>query len=270
MNPLYAYLYDDFLSEPAYQRVLANVETRCSVLGIRGRVSRLAIFRSAKELVEGLVKDGAQTVVVVGSDKTLEKVMWFLPDLPVTIGYIPVAQPSGIASLLGIPFGESACETLAARRIETIDMGKVNDRYFLTEVIVRDTRASVNVEGKYSIGCAQAGMVSIRNLGGITAQGVAAANAKDSQLELVVQPMPEQSAPSRFGFFKRKEKLPESTRMFLTHGTITSPEPIDAVADGHQMNAFSFAVSVLPFKLKIITGRKKHLEPAEPSPLPNG
>ena len=260
MNPLYAYLYDDFLSEPAYQRVLANVETRCSVLGIRGRVSRLAIFRSAKELVEGLVGDGAQTIVIVGSDATLEKVMWFLPDLPVVIGYIPLAEPSGIASLLGIPFGENACETLAARRIETIDMGKVNDRYFLTEVVVRDTRASVNVEGNYSIGCSQAGMVSIRNLGGITAQGVAAANAKDSQLELVVQPMPTENAPSRFSFFKRREKLPEGTHMFLKHGTISSSEPIDAVADGHQMNAFSFAVSVLPFKLKIITGRKKKLE----------
>lgn len=65
MNRLYAFLYDDFLSVPSFQRTVANIETRCSVLGIQGRTARLAIFRSAKEIVEGLVKDGAQTIVVV-------------------------------------------------------------------------------------------------------------------------------------------------------------------------------------------------------------
>ncbi|MFA5130136.1 MAG: diacylglycerol kinase family protein [Patescibacteria group bacterium] len=263
MNRLYAYLYDDFLTDSSYQRVLANVETRCSALGIQGRVSRLAIFRSPKEIVEGLVHDGAQNIVVVGNDTTLQKVMWFLPDLPVTVGYIPLCKPSDIAGLLGIPVGEAACETLAARRVETVDIGRINERYFLTEVLLRDARATVDVDGRFRIGPSQAGTISIRNLGGVTSNGLAMSNAKDGWLELAIQPSVEEESPSRFSFFKKKAAIAEETKMLLQNGSIQSREPIDALVDGHVLNGFSFSLSILPDKLKIISGRNKHLEPVE-------
>lgn len=260
MNRLYAFLYDDFLSAPSYQKILANIETRCSVLGIQGRVSRLAIFRSARELVESLVMDGAETIVVVGNDKTLQKIMWFLPDLPVTVGYIPVAEPFGIASLLGIPPGESACDILAARRVETLDIGKVDKRYFLTEVLIQDTKASVNVEKRFSISAKHAGTISIRNLGSIAMSGVAKANAKDGWLELAVEPILPSERKSRFSFLKSL-KRGEETLLKLKEGTIESTEPVDLLIDGHQINGFKFNIGIIPNKLKIITGRNKRLEP---------
>lgn len=259
MNRLYAYLYDDFLSDQVYLKAVANIETRCSALGIQGRTARLAIFRSPKEMVEGLVREGAQTIVIVGNDKTLEKVMWFLPDLPVTIGYIPVCEPSGIAGLLGIPLGDAACDVIAARRIETIDVGRINDRYFLTDIRIPDARAQVDVEGTYRIGPSSAGTICIRNLGGVTPQGVALADAKDGLLELSVEPM--SVAPtSRFSFWKTEVKSPEcATRLFLKHGRIESREPVDVFVDGHAINGFSFSLSILPDRLKVITGRMKRI-----------
>lgn len=259
MNRLYAYLYDDFLSDPVYVKVLANIETRCSSLGIQGRTVRLAIFRSPKELVEGLVHEGARTIVVVGNDKTLEKVMWFLPDFPVTIGYIPVASPCGIATLLGIPFGDSACDILAARRIETLDIGRINDRYFLTDVRVPDARAQVDVEGTYRIGPSSAGTICIRNLGGVTAQGMSLADAKDGLLELTVEPI---ATPvvSRIPFWKPAQKPVESpTRLFLKYGKIESAEPVDVLVDNHSINGFSFSLSIEANRLKVITGRMKKI-----------
>lgn len=259
MNRLYAYLYDDFLSDPAFAKSIANIETRCSALGIQGRTARLAIFRSAKELVEGLVKDGAQTIVIVGNDKTLEKVMWFLPDLPVTIGYIPVAEPYGVAGLLGIPLGDSACDVLAARRIETLDVGRIENRYFLTDVRVPDARAQVDVEGRFRIGPSSAGTVCIRNLGGVTDQGVALADAKDGLLELTVEPH-SIHPPPRFSFWRKREKNEDpSTRIYLKYGKIESKEPVDVFADNHAMNGFSFSVSIEKDRLKVITGRGKRL-----------
>lgn len=260
MNRLYAFLYDDILSAPSFQRTVANIETRCSVLGIQGRTSRLAIFRSAKELVEGLVKDGAQTIVVVGNDKTLEKVMWFLPELPVTIGYIPVCEPFGIAGLLGIPSGDAACDVVAARRVETLDIGKINDRYFLTDVRVDDSKAVVDVDGKFTIGATRAGTISIRNLGGVTAQGVAMANAKDGWLELGISPMADAPSGRHFPWIGSSPKR-EETRVMMKSGRIVSKEPIDIFVDGHQFNGFAFHVSIIPNALKIITGRKKRLDP---------
>ncbi len=267
MNRLYAFLYDDFLSAPSYQKILANIETRCSILGIQGRVSRLAIFRSARELVENLVMDGAQTVVVVGNDKTLQKIMWFLPDLPVTVGYIPVAEPFGIASLLGIPPGEAACDILAARRVETLDIGKVDKRYFLTEVLIQDTKASVRVDKQFNISAKHAGTISIRNLGSIAMNGGAMANAKDGWLELAVEPILPTERKSRFSFLKSL-KRGEETLLKLKEGIIESTEPVDLLIDGHPINGFKFNLGVIPNKLKIITGRNKRLDSSSDGALP--
>jgi hypothetical protein len=269
MNRLYAFLYDDFLSAPAYQKILANIETRSSVLGIQGRVARLAIFRSARELAETLVSEGAQTIAVVGNDRTLQKIMWFLPDLPVTVGYVPVAEPFGIAAVLGIPFGEAACDVLAARRVETLDVGRIDDRYFLTEVLIRDTKASVNVEDTFRVSASHAGTISVRNLGSVSAKGGASANAKDGWLELAVEPLlPAERRPGRFPFFRPHAgfRRGEQTTLKLKRGVIESAEPADLLIDGQPASGFRFSVGIVSDKFKIITGRGKHLNPV-PRPL---
>jgi diacylglycerol kinase family enzyme len=271
MNRHYAYLYDDFLSDKAYERALANIETRCSVLGIQGRTARLAIFRSARDLVEGLVKDGAETIVVVGNDRSLQKVMWFLPDLPVTVGYIPICEPSQIGTMLGIPQGDKGCDVLAARRMETLDMGTIDDRYFLTEVVMDATKASVDVEGQYRIAPRQAGTVSVRNLGGMSKDGRSNADARDGLLEVVVKPYVEEQKKSRFSRVLSSlspnaaravlSAGMSETRLTLSKGSIVSDEPIDMLVDGHPINGFTFRIGIVPRKLKIITGRDKRLDP---------
>ncbi len=286
MNPHYAYVYDDFLSDRAYERAVANVETRCSALGIQGRVIRLAIFRSAREMVEGLVRDGAETIVVVGNDRSLEKVMWFLPDLPVTVGYIPVGDPCSIGTLLGIPKGDAACDVLAGRRIETLDVGVLDDRYFLTEVRMDATKAAVDIEGKYRLAPRHAGTVHIRNLGTADIEGHSNADARDGLLEVVIRPLEESDAtpspatqmlsgiaskilpflPARIRaasvsrIRSSNGKKPE-TRMTMKKGAILSDEPVDVEVDGHRMNGFTFQLDIIPRKLKIITGRDKKLNP---------
>lgn len=260
MNRLYAYLYDDFLSDKTYERALANIETRASVLGIQGRVARLAIFRSAKELVEGLVREGAETIVVVGNDRTLEKTMWFLPDLPVTLGYLPVTGPSSIATMLGIPVGDTACDVLAARRVETLDVGRLDDRYFLTEVTLDATKAMVDIEGQYRVSPDRGGSIAIRNLGNMNKDGVASADARDGMLEVVVQPLDPDAKRGNFLFPKPAARR-EETKVHLKNGAILSDEPVDVVVDGHRMNGFTFRLGITPKKLKFITGRNKRLSP---------
>jgi diacylglycerol kinase family enzyme len=262
MNRHYAYLYDDFLSDKTYERALANVETRCSVLGIQGRVARLAIFRSARELVESLVRDGAETIVLVGNDKTVEKAMWFLPDLPITVGYLPICAPSAIGTLLGIPMGDEACDVLAARRVETVDVGKLDDRYFLTEVSIEATKAMVDIEGKYRVSPHGGGAIYIRNLGYTNEKGRSNADARDGWLDAVIIPAGAGSGKPRLPFLRREE-VQEETHVLLRNGAIFSNEPIDIMVDGHTMNGFTFRLGIVPKKLRLITGRDKRLVPIE-------
>lgn len=254
----YAFLYDDFLSDRQYERQVAEIESHLASLDLVGRASRLALFRSARDLVESMVHQGMATIVVIGNDHTLDKVMWFLPDLDVTLGYLPVAEPSKVADMLGIPRGIEACDVLAARLIETLDVGKLDDRYFLTEVSLPKTVAAVDIEGNYRVSPIGGGSITVRNLGSSIMKGIPAADARDGLLEVLVVPHEEPS--SRWG---RKQRSKE-TRVLITHGEIISPEPVDAFADNHVMNGMRFTLDIAPKKLRVITGRNRRLAPCDP------
>lgn len=258
----YAFIYDDFLNDRKYERDLAALDARLASLDLVGRAARLTLFRNAKDLIQSMVSQGSDTVVLVGNDQTLDKVMWFLPDLDVTLGYLPVAEPSKVARILGIPTGEAACDVLAARLIETVDVGRLDDRYFLTEVALERTLAAVDVEGRYRISPAVGGSVFIRNLGSLAENGAANADAKDGYLEVVIRP--EEEKASRF--FRRPAAA--ETRVMLKMGEIVASQPVEAKVDNHVMNSMRFKVSICPQKLKLITGRRRRLAP-EGEGLPN-
>lgn len=251
----YAFIYDDFLNDRKYERDLAALDARLASLDLVGRAARLTLFRNAKDLIQSMVSQGSDTVVLVGNDQTLDKVMWFLPDLDVTLGYLPVAEPSKVARILGIPTGEAACDVLAARLIETVDVGRLDDRYFLTEVALERTLAAVDVEGRYRISPAVGGSVFIRNLGSLAENGTANADAKDGYLEVVIRP--EEEKTNRF--FRRPAAA--ETRVMLQNGEITASQPVEAKVDNHVMNSMRFKVSICPQKLKLITGRRRRLAP---------
>ena len=251
----YAFIYDDFVSDRQYERQVAEIESRLAALDLTGRAMRLALFRSAKDVVESMVAQGVSTIVVIGNDRTLDKIMWFLPDLDVALGYLPVCEPRAIGDLLGIPRGAEACDVLAARFIESLDVGKLNDRYFLTEARLVDTVAAIDVEGRYRISAAQGGMITVRNLGSVSQKGSPQGDARDGLLEVIVSPRTE--VQSRW----MRKKEPEVTRVLLSHGEIVSPVPVEVNADNYVVSGMRFSLAVLPKKLKIITGRGRTLSP---------
>lgn len=259
----YAFVYDEALSEKRHERQLAAFEARLTSLGLSGQTVKLAMFRSAKDTIETMVKHGVTTIVIVGNDHTLDKVMWFLPDLDVTLGYLPVFGPSEIGGPLGIPQGVEACDVLAARRVETVDVGICEDRYFLTEAKISNTIATVNLEGRFTLSPMNGGTIIVRNLDVRNADGEIRNDAKDGLLEVIVKPK-EAGSSSRWGRAK-----PQITKMYMRDGEITSPDPVDLLIDGHVTNGFHFRFGIAPHRLKIITGRTRRLSPRDealPSP----
>ncbi|MCR4278576.1 MAG: hypothetical protein NUV81_01590 [bacterium] len=251
MNSSYIYIYDDFLTDRQFERDVAALETELNTYDMAGQIGRLALFRSARDLVMSMVHDHVTTIVIVGNDSTLDKTMWFLPDLNIPIGYIPVANPSAIADLLGIPMGARACEALSARNIETMDMGKLDDRYFLTEVSLPSTFAGIEVDGKYTISSRYGGALSVRNLGGLQSGRMDFADAQDGFLEVVITPESEEQK----SFLQRRGSRTDTTKIMLEKGKIVSREPMEAFVDNHIVRGHAFHVSVAPSALRFITGR---------------
>lgn len=253
----YAFIYDDLLTDRRFERCVSEIEAKLTSLDIQGRVARLTLFRNAKELIENMVRQGVSTVVVLGNDQSLGKIISSLPDASLTLGYLPVCDPSKTAEYLGIPVGADACDILAARFVETLDLGKVGDRYFLTDVELPNTNASVDINGQYRVSALNGGKITIRNLGRERAAGGEDTNAKDGLLDVLIEPR-ETSSRSRWAkTFSAAEQSTAVTHMQIEKGEIRSAQSTDVFVDGLPLQGSRFKIEIVPHALRIITGRTR-------------
>lgn len=245
MNSSYAYVYDDFLTHPQFERDLTLIEQRLNTHGLAGRVGRLTMFRSPREVVEGLVQQGVRTIIVVGNDQTMYKLTGFLPSLNVVVGYIPMEESSFIADLLRIPRGLPACEIIAARLIEALDMGRIQDRYFLTSIELPATGVLLDVERIYRISLTVRGTISIRNLGGCIGERVFAADARDGRLEALLMPHSNDASAA----------LRPMTKVLFRHGELRAENTVEVLVDGQRFSMRHVDLAVVPAALRCIVGR---------------
>ena len=245
---MYYYLYDDFIQAKRHEKELARIETRLTDLGIAGKISRLALFRDPKELVRDEVVRGVSTIVAVGNDATVGKVLDAITSENVVFGMIPMGSPNQLANLLGVPEGEAACDVLSARIVEAIDVGVVNGKRFMTGLSVPNFRAELTCEGKYRVRAKAGGTLEVRNLAAETEGHQACANPCDGLLESVIGVR----VRNRWNPFRRHT---EYSVIPFARGAIKSDASISVFADGEALSGTRFDISITPQALKVITGR---------------
>lgn len=249
---MYYYIYDEFVQDKKYERELLNIETRLTDLGIAGKISRLALFKRADELIRDETKRGVTTIVAVGNDDTVHKVIDVVADTGVTFGLIPLGPKNTIAKLLGIPEGLAACDVLSNRIIETIDTGMLNGKRFVTGVSIPRTQAEITCEGKYRIHPTQDGTIEVRNLAcGEVTDATDVSNPRDGLFDTVIRVM-----TNRGGRIFRKMRMGQ-TVLPLRSLAIRSQDPIAVLADGNEILGTRFDITVEPLNLHVITGKAR-------------
>lgn len=245
---MYYYVYDEFVQDAKYDKLRAAIETRMTDLGIAGKIARLALFRDAGELIRDEVKRGATTIIAVGNDETLQKVIDPAASAGASIGIIPVGSgKQTIASMLGIPAGEAACEVLAARQIEAIDVGLVNKRYFLHEAhIPMSEDLEIICDESYRLS-ARSGKIELRNLA-FGDDIVPPGNPIDGKIDFVKR-------FSKKGWFSKKEEA--ATWIPMKKLSIRSEHPISMTIDGGVFEARELHISVVPGAMQLITGKDR-------------
>ncbi|KAA0206564.1 hypothetical protein EDM68_01670 [Candidatus Uhrbacteria bacterium] len=242
MSSSFAYVYDERLGEHKFHRDVARFEADLAGFGIGGRVARLSLFKQAKASVEDFVRDGVRHVVIVGDEGTLLRMMWFLPELPVVIGFVPLLGTSSISRLLGMTDVASAIRTLAGRLTTTLDVGKVGDRCFLTSVVIPDTRAELEVDGRFRLRPTEGGTIIVSNFGN--------GDPRDGLLDVRVS-----SSVAPKTLFRRTPKESFETVLRLTRGAVRSETPVRLLVDGQALEGTSFKIGVLPGKLRFLIGK---------------
>lgn len=263
---MYFYLYDAFLQDKKYSKLLADIEARFIDLSIQGRVSRLNILNDMREMVIDAVKRGAETVVVVGDDRTVGRAINAIVNLNVTLGIIPVGSGHHIfAQHLGIPVGLPACEVLSKRIKESIDAAHVNGNYFVfyLKALSPDIKI-IDSEGNYAITPMSANAeIFVCNFKppefSIEALPASFFIPHDGRLELVVHTKEQKSLMNKL-FFKSGKEVGDYTIVpFRKIRLEPAHKNADAklVLDGDRIIKPPVTVEVAPQKVVVIVGRER-------------
>ena len=249
---MYLYIYDSFLNHKKYNDLLIKVEKRITDLGIKGKVARLSVLKNMKELITDGVKEGVKTVVAIGNSQTFAKVINVVADLDVTLGLIPVDNNGSIAKILGVPPGVLACDILASRIIKKIDLGKINNHYFINAAEIVNGDVVIEYD-KFKIT-----PTTVKNR--ITLYNFAAADninlpskPIDGILEAVITPI----KSTLFG-----RKAITNTILPFTKIKIgsNSEEQVSIMTDEHAIMKTPAEITVIPKKLRVIVGPDRQFE----------
>ncbi len=178
---MYFYVFDSFLQDKKYQSDVIRIESRLGVLGITGRTEKLTILKNLTEATREALKRGAKTIVAVGNDQTVMKILPSVLKPNVVVGFIPVGPQGSLASLLGIPSGAAACDTISRRVTAKLDVGLIHQQLFLLSVDVPSDH-SVQCDEQYSVSALDSNTtVRIMNLGASDFVG----QADDQRLDVI-------------------------------------------------------------------------------------
>ena len=181
---MYYYIYDSFLGDKKYSNLLAKIENRLTDLGINGKINHLSFLKNIQQVLAEEIRRGVKTVVVIGDDRTLSQIINLIADLNVVIGYIPV-NSNHLARLLNIPEGEYACDVLSARIVKRIDLGKINNYYFISGIETGGQAATIECDNNYVISLTNKNdIISISNL---NYQYQTRTEPADEQLDLFIE-----------------------------------------------------------------------------------
>ena len=233
---MYLYIYDGFLGSGKYARTLAQIENRLTDLGIHGRIERLTPLKSIAQTIETETKRGAKTVVAVGNDDTVRKIIDYLPAHKLALGYLPLVAPTRLAESFGIPVGAAACDILSARLMQTLDIGRVNGHYFLSSVSIPAGKVTLECEGKYRVSAPSSAELTLYNMD---------ADPQDGYFDAVL-------ASTQGGMWNRRT----AESVFpIRKLSIVSERKFPLFADGKRMETTTAHIEVVPKTLKVIVGK---------------
>ncbi|MBI5072019.1 hypothetical protein HZB93_04000 [Candidatus Falkowbacteria bacterium] len=246
---MYQYIYDAFLSEEKYLRPMTIIENRLADLGLQGRVNRLNLFKDPRELILEGMKRGVDTIVAVGNDETLCRVVNAVCGFDLTVGMIPLGPKNEITKTLGIEEGLAACDCLSSRLIKKIDLGKINDVYFLAH-LKASSAVSLRQGKEYCVRALKNNLVEIYNLPTEEEE----ADPEDGYLEARIR-------PAGRNFFKKnggKDLSLGGTSSFPIREIILEGEKgARVLVDGLRLVNTPAEVQILPRQLKIIVGKNR-------------
>jgi diacylglycerol kinase family enzyme len=243
---MYLYIYDSCLKDKKFENLLTKIEGRIIDLDIKGEILRMNLLKNISQFLKDGIKKGAHTVIVIGDDKTFSTVLESAMSENIVMGYIPIDKKSKFAQIFGIPYGDLACAIIGGRIIETIDIGKINNKFFLGSVIIENSpNTELKIEN-FKVRVGRGNKIIIKNID-FEEEDPGISNPTDGLFEIFVE--------KTGGFMSKNSKhtLIKTDELLVTSKDSSTP----LIFDGIQTINTPAQISVAKEKLKIIVGTNR-------------
>lgn len=134
---MYYYIVNPAAGGSKIDKIQTKLKDRLKSLGIMGDFVKSTGPEDIAKLTRLGIEKGYKTIVAVGGDGTINEVMNEILDKEkIVLGIIPTGTTNDLADALGIKNWLSATSILASRKVESIELGVVGNRHFVTSVTV--------------------------------------------------------------------------------------------------------------------------------------
>ena len=137
---MYFYICDNFAKKSKFSKKLEQINLKLSNLGIGDERAQISLLRPIEEKIrEALQDERCTNIVAIGDDKVAAQSIDMIAHSgrKIAFGMIPLKH-SKIAESLGMPNDlDACCQEISSRKIARVDLGKVDDYYFLTSVVIK-------------------------------------------------------------------------------------------------------------------------------------
>ena len=216
---------------------------------------RLNNFIDPKQIIDDEIRRGAKTVVIVGNDATFGHVLSRAATCDCTFGFLPVGPNNTIGEVLGIPEGLEACDVLSKRRKERLDVGWMNNRYFVSQLHVLPARLKVVYDERFAVTANEKMEVVVCNLQPFywkkekKDKANQVVHPQDGKLEAFLRPLTKQ------GWWGYKYEDPSIFP--FEEMEIISDSPFTVEADGKASKEIKVKIKLAHGKIDMVVGRNR-------------
>lgn len=245
---MHVYIYDDYLNKSKYNRAINKLEIRLTDLGLNGKIIRLGGIKNIKGTIQHEIKLGAKTIVAVGNNQTVNKIIGAIIDGEIyndfqkkpLLGIIPIGDDNSIAASFGIKNVDEACNILLARRIEKIDLGLVGQYYFLNHASIQSLGTQIDIDD-YSLEISERGEVRVINLLSDPREKIKS-NPHDGKLDVLIKTRKKDESIITV----RKLKVSNSQEKLIIDNVVEVDTPVE--------------IGIMKDKVSVIVGKNRLFE----------
>ncbi len=279
---MYYYILDpNKLTLPKFERLQVELQGMLAEFKVAGEIGRITALRSMSDLVETANQRGVKTLVACGSDDTFIRMLAELRGKDFALGFIPFDEESYLAKIFGVDSLYTAVKTLAARRIEKIDLAVISPHtYFLSYLefggiteyakglnfwsAIRPQKQdlekiSIRIDDSYTIETECLGGMIV-NTRPTSSKDATIANPTDSFLDVLILEKLNRSDIVRYKqtiIDGHLERIPRTSVIKCRKVEFLEPRGLPILLGGRTITKIPATVQIIPNRLRVIVGKKR-------------